>query len=289
MKIILSRKGFDSANGGMPSPIFPDGRIISLPIPTTRSPTTINDLINNKYNLSDVISDLSKKKLHSNQHVHVDPDVDFNVLANRPKDWRGAFGQVGAAQSHLSNNKVGKGDLFVYFGWFREVEQHNKVWQFKQKAPDLHVIYGWLLVEEVINIYRNDENILIEHPWLKYHPHLCGTNYKQNTIYVGSKTLPPEVNKTESGYGVFSKISNIQTLTDKSQCNRSIWKLPASFYPGEGKPALTYHGKKERWTSNNESVILKSVGRGQEFVLDIGFYPDTYEWLINLFTQPLNN
>jgi len=32
-KIILSRKGFDSANGGMASPIFPDGRLISLPIP----------------------------------------------------------------------------------------------------------------------------------------------------------------------------------------------------------------------------------------------------------------
>ena len=31
MKIILSRKGFDSANGGGPSPIFPDGRLLSLP------------------------------------------------------------------------------------------------------------------------------------------------------------------------------------------------------------------------------------------------------------------
>jgi len=34
MKVILSRKGFDSKNGGMPSPILPDGTLLSLPIPS---------------------------------------------------------------------------------------------------------------------------------------------------------------------------------------------------------------------------------------------------------------
>ena len=33
MKVILSRKGFDSSYGGYPSPILPDGRMVSLPIP----------------------------------------------------------------------------------------------------------------------------------------------------------------------------------------------------------------------------------------------------------------
>jgi len=33
MKIILSRKGFDSKNGGIASPILPDGALLSLPIP----------------------------------------------------------------------------------------------------------------------------------------------------------------------------------------------------------------------------------------------------------------
>ena len=31
-KIILSRKGFDSSNGGIPSPIMPDGTLLSMPI-----------------------------------------------------------------------------------------------------------------------------------------------------------------------------------------------------------------------------------------------------------------
>ena len=33
MKLILSRKGFDSQSGGCPSPIFPNGTLYSLPIP----------------------------------------------------------------------------------------------------------------------------------------------------------------------------------------------------------------------------------------------------------------
>ena len=34
MKIILSRKGFDSANGGIVSPIMEDGTLVSFPIPS---------------------------------------------------------------------------------------------------------------------------------------------------------------------------------------------------------------------------------------------------------------
>jgi hypothetical protein len=34
MKVILSRKGFDSGYGGIPSPVLPDGTMLSLPIPS---------------------------------------------------------------------------------------------------------------------------------------------------------------------------------------------------------------------------------------------------------------
>jgi len=33
MLVIISRKGFDSSSGGVPSPIFPDGKMLSLPTP----------------------------------------------------------------------------------------------------------------------------------------------------------------------------------------------------------------------------------------------------------------
>ena len=44
MKIVLSRKGFDSAAGGVASPILPDGKMLSLPIPDRSSPITYADI-----------------------------------------------------------------------------------------------------------------------------------------------------------------------------------------------------------------------------------------------------
>lgn len=37
MKVVLSRKGMDSRAGGIPSPILPDGMLLSLPIPNEKS------------------------------------------------------------------------------------------------------------------------------------------------------------------------------------------------------------------------------------------------------------
>jgi hypothetical protein len=44
MKIILSRKGFDSAAGGYANPILPDGTLLSLPIPDESSAVCFSDL-----------------------------------------------------------------------------------------------------------------------------------------------------------------------------------------------------------------------------------------------------
>lgn len=286
MKIILSRKGFDSSNGGMPSPIFPDGTMVSLPIPTStasRSATQIKDLHVNGYDIAKVISNLSNNRLTPEQYVHLDPDINYEMLASRPTNWAAAFGQVSSAQGHLSNHCVGKGDLFIYFGWFKEIEQRNDVWQFKKNAPNLHIIYGWLFVDDVITI-GDKVNALQQFPWLEQHPHLLGNYNENNTIYIGSQKLPVEINEDKCGYGVFNNVSEIQTLTDIRQSNRTVWKLPICFYPSEGKPALTYHPDKKRWkVENDEWVILDSVAKGQEFILDAEHYPDINEWLTKLF------
>ena len=44
MKVILSRKGFDSGYGGWASPILPDGRMLSLPIPASNGLLSYDDL-----------------------------------------------------------------------------------------------------------------------------------------------------------------------------------------------------------------------------------------------------
>lgn len=283
MKLVISRKGFDSSNGGMPSPIYPDDKICSLPIPATQSPAKVGDLRFSGYDIANVISNLSKGKIVSTQHVHLDPDVDYQLLADRSEGWKGAFGQVGAAQKHLSNAEVGRGDIFIYFGWFREVEQHNQVWRFKPNSPDLHVIYGWLLVDAVMSVFGKEKEILSKHPWLSRHPHMSGINDSQNTIYVGAKNMPSTIGSSKPGYGVFRKLNSAQILTDTVQGKRSVWKLPVCFYPKDDRPPLSYHANSDRWKLQNDKwVRLNSVGRGQEFVLDTKYYPGVSEWLNEL-------
>jgi len=285
MKLILSRKGFDSANGGMPSPILPCGKAVSLPIPATRSPLKLKELKADGYDLKKIISDLGNSNISLEQCVHLDPDIDRSAIEKRPEGWRGAFGQVGAAQSHLEKNKVGRGDIFIYFGWFKEIELKNGNWRFKPGAPDLHVIYGWLFVYEVLPVYGNEEVIMNKYKWLERHPHLCEVNSPNNTIYIGKEYLSNMIGADKPSYGTFDCVKDAHILTDKNQNNRSIWKLPSCFLPDNNKSALSYHGNSSRWQiKDRDWVTLRSVGRGQEFILDTTYYPGVIEWISELFS-----
>src|SRR4051812_5848531 len=99
MRIVLSRKGFDAANGGGPSPIFPDGRLLSLPIPSRGAPVTYADITGCGQRLDRIVEDLSGGRIRGNQPAHLDPDLSRPSLP-RLEGWRAAFGQVEAAQAH---------------------------------------------------------------------------------------------------------------------------------------------------------------------------------------------
>ena len=47
MRIVLSRKGFDSAAGGAPSPVLKDKTMLSLPIPEKAGKGDSPDVHNN--------------------------------------------------------------------------------------------------------------------------------------------------------------------------------------------------------------------------------------------------
>ena len=106
MRIIFSRKGFDSGSGGGASPIV-DGKPISLPIPDTKgiARTTYGEL-----GLGELAARASRDAFGAESLCHHDP------LFTR--DGRCLFGQVGAAQTHLANQGVGVGDTFLFFGLF---------------------------------------------------------------------------------------------------------------------------------------------------------------------------
>lgn len=286
MKVVLSRKGFDSSNGGYPSPIFPGGQMISLPIPASSSPTTINELYLCKREFGKIVEELTKGSVCKTQPVHLDPDLDSQILSRGP-GWRPAFGQTATAQTHLENHGVGQVDLFLFFGWFREVEQSNHGrWQYKPNAPHLHVIFGWLQVAHVLNVGNNTAKYIKQYPWLSRHPHLHGKQKGNNTIYVAADTLNSiyKNDKRTSGGGTFRFIKETLILTEPTQQKRSLWKLPGWLYPNKNREPLSYHDNLNRWDRTADGgTRLQSVGRGQEFVLDADQYPEVKSWIMKLF------
>lgn len=118
MRVILSRKGFDSKTGGAASPIL-DGKFMSIPIPGAESNIFYKDLYwKDKISYLKVMKDLNIKHF---SEAHLDPDLRKSAYKERHPDWRVAFGQCEAQLSPLNKEGVAEGDLFLFFGWFKHV------------------------------------------------------------------------------------------------------------------------------------------------------------------------
>ena len=282
MKIVFSRKGFDSANGGVPSPIFPDGSTLSLPIPYPRSPTRFRDVQWRGESIGPIVECLTKGRVKGRESCHLDPDLNAGALERLP-GWRPAFGQVERAQSHLESQGVGPGDLFLFFGWFRAVERANGgSWRYVRNAPHVHRLFGWLQVSEVAHVEGTLTRARSERPWLARHPHL-NSHWDNNTVYIAGETLDVEGVTMRRGAGLFSGNGDRFTLTAPRSANRSRWRLPSWFYPPGGCPILSYHYNRKLWDRRKPWVYVKTVGRGQEFVFDACGIPEANVWLRELF------
>lgn len=274
MKVILSRKGFDSGYGGYPSPIMPNGDLISIPIPDTNTQITYNELsVNDDLKYIDLMKQLMGEKLKYEGNgvvsidqvgCHLDPDI-FHGAYNRIDGWHGLFGQAGSAQSHLANNSVSAGDIFLFFGWFREVEKVDDKYRYsKQDKTGKHLIYGYLEVGDIKRI-----NILNPEDWMEYHPHVSrGSNARDNDyIYIAKKKA--SFNKRLSGFGRL-KYSDDVILTKKG-FSRSRWELPDFFRD----TTISYHSTKS-W----KGEYFQSAAKGQEFVIDCT--DEIEQWVKNL-------
>ena len=282
LKVIFSRKGFDSANGGVPSPIFPDGTALSLPIPYKRSPTRFRDVQWRGESLGPIVENLSNRRVKGGERCHLDPDLNADALERLP-GWRPAFGQVEKAQSHLENQGVGLGDLFLFFGWFRAVEPENgSMWRYVPNAPGVHRLFGWLLVSEVVPVEGNLTRARSERPWLSKHPHL-NRHWDNNTVYIASEKLNITGLTSRTGAGLFGGSGERLTLTAPRSAKRSRWRLPSWFYPPGSRPILSYHYNRKLWRRRKPWAYVNTVGRGQEFVFDADGIPEAESWLRSLF------
>jgi len=280
MKIILSRKGFDSSSGGVPSPLFPDGTLFSLPIPDKRSKVRYSDINWQGLNIGEIVSTLTHGKIRKDYFAHIDPDVCRGLLP-RHQGWCPIFGQTGAAQGHLRNNSVGSDDLFLFWGLFREVEVGVNGYQFKREATPKHIIWGWLQVDRKVSVDSVGEGEL---EWAKYHPHFQIKGVSHNTVYIAKERLsfPSGIVSSCPGAGVFHKIKDKLILTETKSSKPSQWSLPSWFFPGVKKTPLTYHQKLQSWQIKGGRVLLNSTARGQEFILNCSEYPESLDWLRTL-------
>lgn len=269
MKVIFSRKGVDSAAGGCASALI--GTVpISLPIPTREpTPTTYGDLC---CDLSAMAHDLSRGKLAVDRACHLDPDLDHRALASRPAGWRGALGQASASLGHLDNQGVDAGDLFLFWGLYRPVEQVAGSWRYC--GPRQHAIFGWLHVAEVCRINDDGADALRRHPWLRDHPHVRAGWRAPNAVYIASDGFALS-RRHFPGSGVLSRAFR---LTAPDSRLPSVWQVPAWLDPAAGGVGLTYHPP-GRWLGDGQ---LRSAARGQEFVADIAACDDAANWIANL-------
>ena len=240
MKIIFSRKGFDSAAGGGASPIV-DGRPISLPIPAgAASRTTYGH-----FGLGEHAARASRGKLGASDLCHHDPMFR--------SDGTCLFGQVGAAQTHLANQGVGVGDVFLFFGLFREEET----------GEPHHRIFGWMQIERMVDLAKCAEEEREDLAGLG-HPHALAMHGKNDCIYVGPG-------------GTASSAGDALRLTVPGG-PPSLWERPEWLRKG----GLTYHDRADRWLRGGR---LKSVARGQEFVADIGRREAPRRWLATVLAD----
>lgn len=237
MRIVFSRKGFDSASGGGPSPIV-DGVPVSLPIPAgIASATTYGDL-----DLGTLAARASRGRIGEDDPCHHDPMFLENGTC--------LFGQCGAAQTHLANRCVGEGDVFLFFGLFRD----------EATGEPHHRIFGFLRIAGIVRLSAGVPDDLLEHA----HPHALALHGSNDTVYWGE--------------GRQARHAGDDLRLTVPGGPPSLWHRPDWLRRG----SLTYHDREDRWLRGGR---LRSVARGQEFVADIGRRQAPREWLARIIAS----
>lgn len=262
MKIILSRKGFDSSKdkktkfpkyGGYPSPILPDGEMMSLPIPLEGERLSYNAITApgcNSY--ADIIEELCAGAYIGSKRAHLDPDL---VAGARPRQegWLPVLGQNNKEGKHLDNQGVKEGDLFLFFGWFRRTKLVDG--QLHYRVDDegfregFHAIFGYMEIGEIIRSKAEVER----KSWLHNHPH-AEMEEPNDRIYVATPNLSFRPNYP--GGGVFQFGERLR-LT-KKYYSKSKWNLDREVF---GDVKISRHPNP--WKDD----YFQSTSPGQEFVI----------------------
>lgn len=269
MKFILSRKGFDSSNGGIASPILPDGTMLSLPIPVSgvseeegkkeysyRYSDFEYNYNGHKLKYDEIISLLQGRTRRGFPYSFCHPDPALRADMFSQKDgWTAAYGQCNGSQTHLINQGVEEGDIFLFFGMFRETEDNDEsVISFKRRSPAVHALYGYLQIGEILT----GDDIKNRVP---YHPHASDEHLGiyNNTVYLPSEELIIDGKGTGlKGYGTFKYDQEL--VLSHSDKTRSKWKLFDWMHVATISQHTRHHIHKDEEYFQSRTI-------GQEFVV----------------------
>lgn len=278
MKVIFSRKGFDSSYGGFPSVILPSemgNKMISFPIPETnsnRAGKKADELCfvlhdGNSLSLKDIFEQLGitdkinvpsepKSKGLENTVFHFDPEVQ------EIEDGRTyvAFGQRGAASSHLLSNGINAGDVFLFFGTFKKTLLENGKITYDSAIHEIQAIWGYMIVDDIIHVNNIEESQFAKYPDIGTHLHYVNRKSEvgENIIICGKH------------FGTFDYDDKYR-LT-KLGYKKSFWELPDIFRYTD----IAYCGRVEN------PARFKSADIGQEFVVSNLNESKMIDWLKSL-------
>lgn len=298
MKLVLSRKGFDSGSGGCFSPYDHEtGKYIWFPIPEKVNSYSNNIrysdiIVKDEYlsglkgsNLSEIYKGLKRTdrlKLRKYEYASIDNNelfAHFDPMLGVPP-WMEesenckvgmGFGQFNAAPQ-LGNHDVNRGSIFLFFGGFQSISN---------RKISGHYIYGWLKVKKRIETYKECKEIIEEYK-LNHHPHITEaafTRNQKNYIFLPDEWLFEDLKIPGCGY--FTKLNDSLLLSNSKISNIATWNLPFFFY----KNLTQVH--QNTWEYTRDEFCTVKTGIGQEFITQLTDKGE--EWLRKLFLQNTNN
>jgi hypothetical protein len=93
--------------------------------------------------------------------------VIWILISGIMESWKiGCLVRTGRLVSkHLENHGVGPGDIFLFFGWFRQTESIEGKLRFVKTEKEKHILWGYFQVYAVFDSYSKLT------PQFHYHPH----------------------------------------------------------------------------------------------------------------------
>ena len=189
--------------------------------------------------------------------AHLDPDLNAGAT-KRSAGWLPCFGQTGAAQTHLVNQGIGVGDIFLFYGWFRPTHYVQGILRYAAASQARHVLFGYLEIGAIVDLRIGPVPL-----WAHDHPHVVNACRSNNTLYVSTETA--SWNASLPGAGRFGYSS--QLILSKSDRTTRVWSLPSCFDPGCGAEVMSRH-RLSHYRTTVEDVEITTVAPGQEFVLN---------------------